>query len=87
MKRFPAKLSRAWSSIATSGVLRYLGPTVIVSTAYIDPSNFGTDIAAGAVYAYDILWLVWLVLLASIMAMVLQYLSSKLGIATGQYPS
>ncbi|MGA2784820.1 MAG: Nramp family divalent metal transporter [Candidatus Bathyarchaeia archaeon] len=75
------KLSRAWSSIVTSGFLRYLGPAVIVSTAYIDPGNFGTDIAGGALYAYDILWVVWL---ASIMAMVLQYLSGKLGIATGQ---
>jgi manganese transport protein len=54
---------------------------VIVSTAYIDPGNFGTDIAGGATYAYDLLWIVWL---ASIMAMVLQYLSGKLGIATGQ---
>jgi manganese transport protein len=52
-----------------------------VSTAYIDPGNFGTDIAGGASYAYDILWVVWL---ASIMAMVLQYLSGKLGLATGQ---
>jgi manganese transport protein len=51
-----------------------------VSTAYIDPGNFGTDIAGGAQYAYQLLWVVWL---ANIMAMVLQYLSGKLGLATG----
>jgi len=77
----PVKFSKAWSSIVTSGFVRYMGPAIIVSTAYIDPGNFGTDIAGGASYAYDILWVVWL---ASIMAMVLQYLSGKLGIATGQ---
>ena len=76
-----ARLSRAWSNVVTSGFVRYLGPALIVSTAYIDPGNFGTDIAAGASYAYDLLWVVWL---ASLMAMVLQYLSGKLGLATGQ---
>jgi manganese transport protein len=63
------------------GFIRYIGPALIVSTAYIDPGNFGTDIAGGAIFAYDILWVVWL---ASIMAMVLQYLSGKLGLATGR---
>jgi manganese transport protein len=59
----------------------YLGPTLIVSLAYIDPGNFGTDIAGGAQYNYDLVWAVWM---ASSFAMVLQYLSGKLGIATGQ---
>jgi manganese transport protein len=58
----------------------YLGPTLIVSLAYIDPGNFGTDIAGGSVFNYDLVWAVWM---ASIFAMVLQYLSGKLGIATG----
>src|SRR5208283_5208715 len=58
----------------------YLGPTLIVSLAYIDPGNFGTDIAGGSVFGYDLIWAVWM---ASIFAMVLQYLSGKLGIATG----
>ncbi len=58
----------------------YLGPTLIVSLAYIDPGNFGTDIAGGSVYNYDLIWAVWM---ASAFAMVLQYLSGKLGIATG----
>ncbi|MGP8125610.1 MAG: Nramp family divalent metal transporter [Nitrososphaerales archaeon] len=58
----------------------YLGPTLIVSLAYIDPGNFGTDVAGGSVFNYDLVWAVWM---ASGFAMVLQYLSGKLGIATG----
>ncbi|MGI0079374.1 MAG: Nramp family divalent metal transporter [Nitrososphaerales archaeon] len=58
----------------------YMGPTLIVSLAYIDPGNFGTDIAGGAAFNYDLVWAVWM---ASAFAMILQYLSGKLGIATG----
>jgi manganese transport protein len=79
--RAVTKLSKVWANVVTNGFVRYFGPALIVSVAYIDPGNFGTDIAGGASYAYDLLWVVWL---ASIMAMVLQYLSGKLGIATGQ---
>lgn len=60
---------------------RYLGPTLIVSMAYMDPGNYGTDIQGGASFNYDLIWSVWL---ASLMAMLLQYLSGKLGIATGK---
>jgi manganese transport protein len=60
--------------------IAYLGPTLIISLAYIDPGNFGTDIAGGAAFNYDLLFAVWM---AGLMAMVLQYLSGKLGIATG----
>ena len=59
----------------------YLGPALMVSIAYMDPGNYGTDIAAGAGFKYDLIWAVWL---ASAMAMILQYLSGKLGIATGR---
>jgi manganese transport protein len=59
----------------------YSGPATIVSIAYIDPGNYGTDIQAGASLNYDLLWVVWL---SSGMAMMLQYLSGKIGIATGQ---
>lgn len=48
--------------------------------AYMDPGNFGTDIQAGSSFNYDLLWIVWL---SSGMAMLLQYLSGKLGISTG----
>ncbi len=59
----------------------YLGPALMVSIAYMDPGNYGTDLAAGAGFKYDLIWAVWL---ASAMAMILQYLSGKLGIATGR---
>jgi manganese transport protein len=49
--------------------------------AYMDPGNFGTDIAGGASQNYSLLWVVWL---SSAMAMILQYLSGKVGIATGK---
>lgn len=52
----------------------------MVSIAYMDPGNYGTDIGAGAGFKYALLWAVWL---ASAMAMLLQYLSGKLGIASG----
>jgi len=52
----------------------------MVSIAYMDPGNYGTDIAAGAGFKYDLLWAGWL---ASGMAMLLQYLSGKLGVASG----
>ena len=58
----------------------YFGPALIVSVAYIDPGNFGTDISGGAEFGYGMLWVVWL---AGIMAMLLQYQSGKVGIATG----
>lgn len=59
----------------------YTGPALIVSVAYMDPGNFGTAIQAGASVGYSLLWVVWL---SSGMAMLLQYLSGKLGIATGK---
>jgi manganese transport protein len=60
--------------------LLYLGPALMVSLAYMDPGNYGTDLAAGAGFKFDLVWAVWL---ASGMAMLLQYLSGKLGIASG----
>lgn len=58
----------------------YFGPALIVSVAYMDPGNYGTDIGGGASFGYSMLWVVWL---AGIVAMLLQYLSGKIGIATG----
>src|SRR5919198_4103243 len=60
-------------------LILYAGPALMVSMAYMDPGNYGTDIQGGASYGYSLLWIVWL---ASGMAMLLQYLSGKLGIAT-----
>src|SRR5580765_3089324 len=62
-------------------ILPFLGPAFIACIAYIDPGNFATNIAAGAKYGYLLLWVV---VASSLMAMVIQTLSAKLGIATGQ---
>lgn len=56
----------------------FFGTGLIVSVAYMDPGNWGTSISAGAAFNYDLLWIVWL---SSIMAMLFQYLSGKMGIA------
>src|ERR671930_2192643 len=61
-------------------LIAYTGPALLVSMAYMDPGNYGTDIQGGASLNYGLLWVVWL---SSGMAMLLQYLSGKIGIATG----
>lgn len=59
----------------------FLGPAFIASVAYIDPGNFATNMAAGAGYGYLLLWVV---LTANLMAMLVQSMSAKLGVATGK---
>jgi manganese transport protein len=61
-------------------VFPFLGPAFIASIAYIDPGNFATNISAGAQFGYALLWVI---LLANLMAMLIQGLAAKLGIATG----
>jgi manganese transport protein len=61
-------------------LLPFLGPAFIASVAYIDPGNFATNIQGGAQYGYLLLWVV---IGSNLMAMLLQTLSAKLGIATG----
>ena len=61
--------------------LAFVGPAVIASIAYMDPGNFATNIQAGAKYGYTLLWVV---LLANLIAMLFQALSAKLGIVTGR---
>lgn len=63
------------------GLWPFLGPAFIAAVAYIDPGNFATNIAGGAKYGYLLLWVV---LSANLMAMLVQTLSAKLGIATGR---
>ncbi|MBW7983558.1 Nramp family divalent metal transporter [Enterobacillus tribolii] len=61
--------------------LSLMGPAFIAAIGYIDPGNFATNIQAGAAFGYKLLWVVvW----ANIMAMLIQLLSAKLGIATGK---
>src|SRR5271155_6245697 len=61
--------------------LPFAGPAVVASIAYMDPGNFATNIQAGARYGYGLLWVV---LLANLIAMLFQALSAKLGIVTGR---
>jgi manganese transport protein len=63
------------------GFLPFVGPAVIASVAYMDPGNFATNIQAGARYGYGLLWVV---VLANLIAMLFQALSARLGIVTGQ---
>ncbi|MGI8595028.1 MAG: Nramp family divalent metal transporter, partial [Solirubrobacteraceae bacterium] len=75
----PLELHRA------RGKLRYrlalLGPAFVAAVAYVDPGNFATNISGGARYGYLLLWVI---VVANLMAMLIQYLSAKVGIATGR---
>jgi manganese transport protein len=62
------------------GVLPFLGPAFIAAVAYVDPGNFATNVAGGAKYGYLLLWVI---VAANLMAMLIQSMSAKLGIATG----
>jgi manganese transport protein len=61
-------------------VLPFLGPAFVASVAYVDPGNFATNVAAGSQYGYMLLWVI---LASNLMAMLIQTMSAKLGIATG----
>ena len=63
-----------------SQVMPFLGPAFIASVAYIDPGNFATNIQGGASFGYTLLWVI---VASNLIAMLLQTLSAKLGIATG----
>lgn len=62
-------------------IMPFFGPAFIASIAYVDPGNFATNIQAGAQYGY---LLVWVIVASNLMAMLIQTLSAKLGIATGK---
>lgn len=62
-------------------LLKFLGPAFIVSVAYIDPGNFAANISGGSTFNYS---LIWVILWSNIMAIFLQIISAKLGIATGK---
>ncbi len=69
--------TRSWYS----RLLPFLGPAFIACVAYVDPGNFATNIAAGAKFGYLLLWVI---VASNLMAMLIQSLSAKLGIATGR---
>src|SRR5881396_2840394 len=62
-------------------ILPFLGPAFVACIAYIDPGNFATNIAGGSKFGYT---LAWVIVASSLMAMLIQLLSAKLGIATGR---
>src|SRR5277367_6039421 len=77
----PTALERLLARGRIRGALAMLGPAFVASVAYVDPGNFATNIQGGAKFGYLLLWVV---LAANLMAMVVQYLSAKLGIVTGR---
>ena len=78
-----ADLRTPWQRQLARGRIRVgvsmLGPAFVAAVAYVDPGNFATNLQGGAKFGYE---LMWVVLAANLMAMVVQYLSAKLGIAT-----
>ncbi|MEU8283160.1 Nramp family divalent metal transporter [Micromonospora sp. NPDC048905] len=75
----PLQVARARGRVR--GRLILLGPAFVAAVAYVDPGNFATNSAAGARYGY---LLVWVVVVANLMAMLVQTLTAKLGLATGR---
>ncbi|MCA0296692.1 MAG: Nramp family divalent metal transporter [Actinobacteria bacterium] len=73
--------SRSGSRTVVAGSLGLLGPAFVASVAYVDPGNVAANLSAGSNYGYT---LVWVLVAASLMAMVIQYQSAKLGLVTGQ---
>ncbi|MGE5288115.1 MAG: Nramp family divalent metal transporter, partial [Micromonosporaceae bacterium] len=63
------------------GAVALLGPAFVAAVAYVDPGNFATNFSAGASFGYS---LAWVIIAANLMAMVVQYLSAKVGVATGR---
>src|SRR5262249_44664337 len=74
-----AQESLAGQRRGVRGLWPFMGPAFIAAVAYVDPGNFATNMAAGARFGYLLLWVV---LAANLMAMLVQSMSAKLGIAT-----
>lgn len=72
---------RYGSWVVVKRALVFFGPAFVISVGYMDPGNWGTDIEGGARFGYRLLWVI---LMANLMAILLQILSAKLGIATGK---
>ena len=80
--RLPRSSARRRVRAAACGrALPFLGPAFVAAIAYVDPGNFATNIAGGAKFGYLLLWVI---LAANLMAMLIQFLSAKVGIATGR---
>ncbi|WP_431796109.1 Nramp family divalent metal transporter [Microbacterium enclense] len=77
----PKNLDAALSRRTTGRAAWLLGPAMVAGVAYLDPGNVASNMTAGAVFGY---LLVWVVVLGNVMAWLIQYLSAKLGIVTGE---
>ena len=77
--RGPSALEQLLAKGRVRATLAMLGPAFVASIAYVDPGNFATNVQGGAKYGYMLLWVV---LAANLVAMLIQYLSAKLGIVT-----
>lgn len=77
----PTPLERMLDGGRLRALLTMLGPAFVAAVAYVDPGNFATNIQGGAKYGYQLLWVV---LVANLIAMLVQYLSAKLGIVSGR---
>ena len=77
----PKTLEVAPPRRSTGRALWLLGPAMVAGVAYLDPGNVASNMTAGAVFGY---LLVWVVVLGNVMAWLIQYLSAKLGIVTGE---
>ena len=69
-----------WAATARR-IVAFLGPAFLISVGYMDPGNWGTDIEAGSRFGYSLLWVI---LASNLMAILMQTLSAKLGLATGK---
>ena len=78
-RRVPSALEQLLAQGRLRATLAMLGPAFVAAIAYVDPGNFATNIQGGAQFGYLLLWVV---LAANLMAMLIQYLSAKLGIVT-----
>ncbi|GER91994.1 divalent metal cation transporter MntH [Dictyobacter vulcani] len=79
-------MKRVWTGdnrwkLGMRDILKALGPGFLISVGYMDPGNWGTNLAAGAGFGYQLLWVI---LISNLVAIFLQIASSKLGIATGK---
>src|SRR5690606_12062027 len=72
----PSKNKSKWRRIAA-----FFGPAYLISVGYMDPGNWATDLAGGSQFGYT---LIWVLVMSNLMALLLQSLSSRLGIVRGK---
>src|SRR2546423_4306926 len=81
LRDVPGPGERVLRGLSPFRILPFLGPAFVACVAYIDPGNFATNVAGGSKFGYT---LVWVIVASNLMAMLIQTLSAKLGIATGR---